>query len=72
MTPMSDLANRPPRAVRERRANRLVAVGGTAAVVAVVGFVLSIAGVIGATVPLLAAIVAVVSGLLFRQLIRPR
>jgi len=42
-------------------------VGGTAGAVAVVGFVLAIAGVIGAGIPLIAAIVAVVCALWFRR-----
>jgi putative flippase GtrA len=66
---VNDLARRPsrtPRRQRERRAYQLVVVGGTAGAVAVVGFVLAIAGVIGAGVPLIAAIVAVVCALWFR------
>lgn len=69
---MSDLANRPSRAVRERRAYRLVVVGGTAAVIAVVGFVLALAGLIGGAIPLVAVIVAVVCGLLFRGVVSRR
>lgn len=69
---MSDLANRPSRAVRERRAYRLVVVGGTAAVIAVVGFVLALAGLIGGAIPLVALIVAVVCGLLFRGMVSRR
>ena len=57
--------NRTPRRARERRAYRLVTVGGTAAMVAVVGLVLSILGVIGSTLWLVAAILAVVCGVLF-------
>lgn len=41
--------------------------GGTAGVVAVVGFVLAVVGVTGYAVPLIAAIVAAVCGLLFRR-----
>jgi len=65
---MSDLERRPertPRRVREQRAYRLVQVGGGAALVAVVGLVLSIAGVIGSTLWVIAAIVAAVCALLF-------
>ena len=65
---MSDLERRPdrtPRRVREQRAYRLVQVGGAAALVAVVGLVLSIAGVIGSTLWVIAAIVAAVCALLF-------
>ena len=55
-----------PRRRREQRAYRLVVVGGTAGAVAVVGFVLAIAGAIGAGIPLIAAVVALVCLLLFR------
>lgn len=58
---------RVPRAQREQRAYRLVVTGGTLAVVAVVGFVLAIAGVIGAGWPLIAAVVAGICFLLFRR-----
>jgi len=47
---VSDLSPRPsrtPRRARERRAYQLVLAGGTAAAVAVIGFVLAIVGVIG-------------------------
>jgi hypothetical protein len=42
-------------------------VGGGAALVAVVGLVLAVLGVIGIGLPLLAIIVAVICGLLFRR-----
>jgi hypothetical protein len=68
---VNDLESRGPsrvsRSTREQRAYRLVVAGGTLAVVAVVGFVLAIAGVIGAGWPFLAAALAVVCGLLFRR-----
>ena len=60
---MSDIERRPsrtPRRAREQRAYRLVQVGGGAALVAVVGLILSIAGVIGSTLWVIAAIVAAV------------
>lgn len=69
---MSDLERRPshtPRRVREQRAYRLAVTGGTAGLVAVVGLILSIAGVIGSTLWLVAAIVAAVCGLLFWRMI---
>jgi hypothetical protein len=72
---MSDLSPRPsytPRRTREQRAYRLVVVGGAAGTVAVVGFVLAIAGVIGIGIPLIAAIVAVVALVLFRSTVSPR
>ena len=65
---MSDLERRPnrtPRRAREQRAYRLVQVGGGAALVAVVGLILSIVGVIGSTLWVIAAIVAAVCALLF-------
>jgi putative flippase GtrA len=67
---MSDLersGSRVPRRSREQRAYRLVVAGGVAAAVAVVGFVLAIAGVLGWGIPFIAAVIAVVCGLLFRR-----
>jgi putative flippase GtrA len=61
-----------PRRVRERRAYRLVMVGGTAGVVGVVGLVLTVAGVVSAALPIVALIVAVICAVLFRQLTTPR
>jgi putative flippase GtrA len=57
----------PSRRSREQRAYRLVLAGGTAAAVAVVTFVLAAVGVMGFGIPVLAVIVAVVCGLLFRR-----
>jgi hypothetical protein len=70
---MSDIersGSRLPRSVRERRAFRLVLATGVFGVIAVVGFVLAIAGVIGAGIPFIAAVIAIVSGLLFRRTVR--
>ena len=67
---MSDLERRPgytPRRQRETRAYRLAMTGGAAGLVAVVGIVLAAVGVIGAGIPLLAALVAVVCFFLFRR-----
>lgn len=59
---MSSPARRPSsRPTRRQRAYLATMVGGGAAVVAVVTAVLAIAGVLGWTLPILAAIVAVVS-----------
>ena len=72
---MSDLSPRPsytPRRTREQRAYRLAMVGGTAGLVAVVGFVLAIVGVISGAIPLIAAIVAVVCLVLFRRMVGAR
>jgi hypothetical protein len=65
---MSNLERRPnrtPRRAREQRAYRLVMIGGTAGLVTVVGLVLAIAGVIGSTLWVVAAIVAAVCAYLF-------
>jgi hypothetical protein len=70
---VADLERSPsrlPRKTREERAYRLVLAGGTLGVVAVVGFVLAIAGVIG--IPFLAAVLAVVCLLLFRRAVGRR
>lgn len=58
------------RSARERRAFQLLTLGGGAAVVAVVALVLSIAGVIGSGLFIIALIVAVVCGLMFRGMVR--
>jgi hypothetical protein len=47
-----------PRRVREQRAYRMVVVGGAAGAVGVVSLVLAVFGVIGATLPIIAFIVA--------------
>jgi lipopolysaccharide export LptBFGC system permease protein LptF len=57
----------PSRRSRERRAYQLVLVGSTAGVIAVVGFILAVLGVLGYGIPFIAAIVAVVCGLIFRR-----
>jgi hypothetical protein len=57
----------PSRRSRERRAYQLVLVGGTAGVIAVVGFILALVDVMGFGIPFIAAIVAVVCLLLFRR-----
>ena len=55
------------RSQREKRAYQLTLATGALAVVAVVGIVLAVLNVIGAGLPILAAILAVVSGLLLRR-----
>ena len=57
----------PSRRTREQRAYRLVLTGGTAGVIAVVTFVLAIAGVMGYGIPILAALLALASYFLFRR-----
>ena len=68
---MSDLeprrGNRLPRRAREQRAYNLVLTGGVASVVFVVGVVLAILNVVGAWLPIVALIVAIACGLLFRR-----
>jgi hypothetical protein len=70
---MSDLQRRPgsglSRSARERRAYRLVLVGGIAGAVAVVTFVLAIINVMGFGVPFLALAIAVICVLLFRRVV---
>jgi hypothetical protein len=56
-----------PRRVRERRAYQLVVTGGVAGAVFVVSLVLSIAGVISGTLPVISLIVAVICLVLFRR-----
>jgi len=57
----------PSRRSRERRAYQLALVGSVAGVIAVVGIILAAVGVFGFGVPFIAAIIAVVCGLLFRR-----
>jgi hypothetical protein len=59
-----------PRRAREQRAYRLVVTGGVAGGVFVVSLVLSIVGVLGATLPVISLIVAIVCLVLFRQMVR--
>jgi hypothetical protein len=68
---MSDLerrtGSRPSRRQRERRAYNLAMAGGVFGLVFVVGTLLAIFGVIGWSIPILAAILAVICALLFRR-----
>ena len=71
---MSEIAKRPtrtPRRVRERRALQLITVGGIAATIAVVGFLLVLFTSFGAGIPLLAAIVAAICYFLFKRSLAP-
>ena len=61
-----------PRRVRERRAYQLVVTGGVASAVFVVSLVLSIAGVLGATLPVISLIVAVICLVMFRRMVGSR
>jgi ABC-type antimicrobial peptide transport system permease subunit len=71
---MSDLerrsGSRPSRRQREQRAYTIVLAGGALGVVFVVTALLAIFGVMGWSIPILAAILAVVCGLLFRRTVR--
>jgi hypothetical protein len=71
MTDLSPRPNRSPRRAREDRAYKLVLAGGAAAAIAVVTFVLAIVGIIGFGIPVLAAVVAVLCGWLFRRTVSP-
>jgi putative flippase GtrA len=68
---MADLERRPgnrtPRRQREARAYRLIVIGGTGAVVAVVGLLLAIVSSFPPDVAVLGLIVAVVCFFLFRR-----
>ena len=61
--------SRLPRRAREQRAYRLVLATTALGVVAVVGFLLAVLGVIGMGIPLLAAVLAVVCGLVLRGML---
>ncbi len=68
MSELSRSSGGPPsRRSREQRAYRLVVTGGVAGVIAVVGLVLAIAGVIGLGLPVIAAIVAAVCFFMMRR-----
>jgi len=68
---MSDITprpgHRPTRRAREQRAYRLATTGGVASAVFVVGVVLAIVGVVGAWLPILALLVALACGVMFRR-----
>ena len=72
---MADIEKRgsyTPRRVRERRAYQLVVTGGVASAVFVVSLVLSIAGAISGTIPVISIIVAVICFVLFRRTVSSR
>ena len=72
---MADIEKRgsyTPRRVRERRAYQLVVTGGVASAVFVASLLLSIFGVIGATLPVISLIVAVICAVLFRRMVSTR
>jgi hypothetical protein len=61
-----------PRRVREKRAYQLVVTGGVAGAVFVVSAVLSIVGVIGAGLPIIALIVTILCVVMFRRCVSGR
>jgi hypothetical protein len=74
---MGNLTPRPGRSPssrrqREQRAYALVLVGGGAAAVAIVGFILAVVGTVSGSIPLIAALVAIVCYLAFRGLVGRR
>jgi hypothetical protein len=73
---MADIERRPPsrlpRRQREQRAYQLVLATTVLGVIAVIGIVLAIAGVIGGGLPVVAAILAVLCGLWLRRLLSAR
>jgi type IV secretory pathway TrbD component len=60
-------SNRPTRSQRAQRAYQLVMASGVFGLVAVVGLVLAIAGVVGSGLWIVTAIIAVVCFLMFRR-----
>ncbi len=56
-----------PKRVREQRAYRLVLAGGLAGTVGVVGLVLAVLGVVEATLPIIALMIAALCAVLFRR-----
>lgn len=67
LTGMSSLARRPSRRQREQRAYLATTIGGGATAIAPIAAVLAIIGVIGWTLPIIAAVVAVVSWFVFKS-----
>jgi uncharacterized membrane protein len=63
-------SSRPSRKAKEERAYRLVLATGGLGLVAVVGALLAIVGIIGWSIPVIAAILAVVCVILFRRSVR--
>ncbi len=70
---MADLTRRPgSRAQRVQRGHNLVVAGGGATVVAVVTGILALVTSFTWSIPLLAAVVAAICFVLFRQMVGPR
>ncbi|HEY1590424.1 MAG TPA: hypothetical protein VGF81_01420 [Solirubrobacteraceae bacterium] len=67
---MADLQKRgsyTPRRAREQRAYRLAVTGTAAGAVGIVTLVLSFAGVMGSTIPIIAIVLAVICAVMFRR-----
>ncbi len=72
---MADIQKRgsyTPRRAREKRAYRLVVVGGVAGIVGVVGIVLAAIGTVGAGMPIVALIIAALCVVMFRRMVGAR
>jgi hypothetical protein len=61
--------NRPSRRSRQQRAYQLTLVGGGAGAVAVLTGILALIGIMGWSIPVLAALVAVLAFVLFRRIV---
>lgn len=61
-----------PRRAREQRAYRLVVTGGAAGTIGVVTLVLAAVGVMGATIPVIALVIAVICAVMFRRTVARR
>lgn len=70
MSELEPRRSRLPRRAREDRAYRLVLATGAFGAIAVIGFILALVGVIGAGIPVVSAVLAVVCGLLFMRSVR--
>ena len=70
MSELEPSRSRLPRRAREDRAYKLVLATGAFGAIAVIGFILALADVIGAGIPLIAAVLSVVCGLLFMRAVR--
>lgn len=75
LTHMANLEKRgsyTPRRVREQRAYRLAVTGAGAGIVGIAGIVLSIAGVVGAWLPIIALIIAALCAFGFTRIVGSR
>jgi hypothetical protein len=70
MSGLQKRGNYLPREQRERQAYRLIILGGASGVVGAVGVVLAIAGVISASLPVVALIAMAICMVLFRRMMK--